>query len=109
MPYYPYDFQLSTARYDFDKSALVVTVNRCVNLPAKDAANRSRYPIQMLHEVERYRKTCISVFRHLASAKSRIKKNPAFTHRYSISTSHLFHSAAREHPIHSMALDPCIE
>ena len=32
-----------TARYDFDKSALVVTVNRCRNLPAKDASAKSRY------------------------------------------------------------------
>ena len=32
-----------TARYDFDKSALVVTVNRCKNLPAKDASAKSRY------------------------------------------------------------------
>ena len=31
-----------TARYDFDKSALVVTVNRCKNLPAKDASAKSR-------------------------------------------------------------------
>ena len=34
-----------TARYDFDKSALVVTVNRCKNLPAKDASARSRYVV----------------------------------------------------------------
>ena len=34
-----------TARYDFDKSALVVTVNRCRNLPAKDASAKSRYAI----------------------------------------------------------------
>ena len=32
-----------TSRYDFDKSALIVTVNRCKNLPAKDASAKSRY------------------------------------------------------------------
>jgi hypothetical protein len=29
-------------RYSFDKNALVVTVNRCENLPAKDSAAKSR-------------------------------------------------------------------
>ena len=29
-------------RYCFDKNALVVTVNKCQNLPAKDAAAKSR-------------------------------------------------------------------
>ena len=32
-----------TIRYSFDKNALVVTVNRCENLPAKDTAAKSRY------------------------------------------------------------------
>ncbi len=31
-----------TMRYSFDKNALVVTVNRCENLPAKDSAAKSR-------------------------------------------------------------------
>ena len=31
-----------TIRYSFDKNALVVTVNRCENLPAKDSAAKSR-------------------------------------------------------------------
>ncbi len=31
-----------TARYDFEKTALVVTINRCHNLPAKDTAAKSR-------------------------------------------------------------------
>jgi hypothetical protein len=29
-------------RYSFDKNALVVTVNRCDNLPAKDSTAKSR-------------------------------------------------------------------
>ena len=32
-----------TIRYSFDKNALVVTVNRCENLPAKDSSAKSRY------------------------------------------------------------------
>jgi hypothetical protein len=31
-----------TIKYCFEKSALVVTVNRCHNLPAKDTAAKSR-------------------------------------------------------------------
>ena len=31
-----------TIRYSFDKNALVVTVNRCENLPAKDSTAKSR-------------------------------------------------------------------
>ena len=34
-----------TIRYSFDKNALVVTVNRCENLPAKDSTAKSRYVI----------------------------------------------------------------
>lgn len=34
-----------TIRYSFEKNALVVTVNRCENLPAKDTAAKSRYVI----------------------------------------------------------------
>ena len=32
-----------TMRYCFDKNALIVTVNRCENLPAKDSAAKSRW------------------------------------------------------------------
>ena len=32
-----------TIRYSFDKNALVVTVNRCENLPAKDSTAKSRF------------------------------------------------------------------
>ena len=32
-----------TIKYSFEKNALVVTVNKCTNLPAKDAQNKSRY------------------------------------------------------------------
>ena len=31
-----------TMKYSFDKNALIVTVNRCENLPAKDSAAKSR-------------------------------------------------------------------
>jgi hypothetical protein len=31
-----------TIKYSFEKNALVVTVNKCTNLPAKDAQNKSR-------------------------------------------------------------------
>ena len=32
-----------TMKYSFDKNALIVTVNKCENLPAKDSAAKSRY------------------------------------------------------------------
>ncbi len=32
-----------TMKYSFDKNALIVTVNRCENLPAKDSNSKSRY------------------------------------------------------------------
>ena len=32
-----------TIKYSFEKNALVVTVNKCTNLPAKDSQNKSRY------------------------------------------------------------------
>ena len=38
----------STIRYSFDKNALVVTVNRCEHLPAKDSAAKSRYLLLMM-------------------------------------------------------------
>ena len=31
-----------TIKYSFEKTALIVTVNKCSNLPAKDSANNSR-------------------------------------------------------------------
>jgi len=31
-----------TMKYSFDKNALIVTVNKCENLPAKDSAAKSR-------------------------------------------------------------------
>ena len=31
-----------TVKYSFEKNALIVTVNKCTNLPAKDAANNTR-------------------------------------------------------------------
>ena len=31
-----------TMKYSFDKNALIVTVNKCVNLPPKDIAAKSR-------------------------------------------------------------------
>ena len=44
-----------TAKYDFDKSALVVTVNRCKNLPAKDASAKSRYVFQSCKRKDNFR------------------------------------------------------
>ena len=32
-----------TIKYSFEKTALVVTVNKCTNLPAKDSANNTRW------------------------------------------------------------------
>ena len=31
-----------TIKYSFEKTALIVTVNKCSNLPAKDSANNTR-------------------------------------------------------------------
>jgi len=50
----------STIRYSFDKNALVVTVNRCENLPAKDSAAKSSDPyvkLQLLPEKQHKVKT----------------------------------------------------
>ena len=33
---------LFTIKYSFEKTALIVTVNKCTNLPAKDTANNTR-------------------------------------------------------------------
>jgi len=49
-----------TIRYSFDKNALVVTVNRCENLPAKDSAAKSSDPyvkLQLLPEKQHKVKT----------------------------------------------------
>lgn len=49
-----------TIRYSFDKNALVVTVNRCENLPAKDTAAKSSDPyvkLQLLPEKQHKVKT----------------------------------------------------
>lgn len=49
-----------TMRYSFDKNALVVTVNRCENLPAKDSAAKSSDPyvkLQLLPEKQHKVKT----------------------------------------------------
>ena len=32
-----------TVKYSFEKNALIVTVNKCTNLPAKDTANNTRW------------------------------------------------------------------
>ena len=31
-----------TVKYSFEKTALIVTINKCSNLPAKDSANKTR-------------------------------------------------------------------
>jgi hypothetical protein len=49
-----------TVRYSFEKNALVVTVNKCTNLPAKDNANKSSDPyvkLQLLPEKQHKVKT----------------------------------------------------
>lgn len=49
-----------TIRYSFDKNALVVTVNRCENLPAKDSSAKSSDPyvkLQLLPEKQHKVKT----------------------------------------------------
>lgn len=49
-----------TIRYSFDKNALVVTVNRCENLPAKDSTAKSSDPyvkLQLLPEKQHKVKT----------------------------------------------------
>ena len=37
-----------TIKYSFEKTALIVTVNKCSNLPAKDSANNTRWTTFML-------------------------------------------------------------
>lgn len=60
-----------TVRYSFEKNALVVTVNKCTNLPAKDNANKSSDPyvkLQLLPEKQHkvktrvLRRTCNPVY-----------------------------------------------
>lgn len=49
-----------TVKYSFEKNALVVTVNKCTNLPAKDCQNRSSDPyvkLQLLPEKQHKVKT----------------------------------------------------
>jgi len=49
-----------TMKYSFDKNALIVTVNRCENLPAKDSAAKSSDPyvkLQLLPEKQHKVKT----------------------------------------------------
>lgn len=51
---------ISTVRYCFEKNALVVTINRCENLPAKDSAAKSSDPyvkLQLLPEKQHKVKT----------------------------------------------------
>ena len=35
----------SSVRYCFEKNALIVTINKCVNLPAKDSTAKSRLAV----------------------------------------------------------------
>lgn len=49
-----------TIKYDFDKNALIVTINKCVNLPAKDTTAKSSDPyvkLQLLPEKQHKVKT----------------------------------------------------
>jgi len=49
-----------TVRYSFEKNALVVTINKCTNLPAKDSANKTSDPyvkLQLLPEKQHKVKT----------------------------------------------------
>lgn len=49
-----------TVKYSFEKNALVVTVNKCTNLPAKDSQNKSSDPyvkLQLLPEKQHKVKT----------------------------------------------------
>jgi len=49
-----------TVKYSFEKNALVVTVNKCMNLPAKDCQNKSSDPyvkLQLLPEKQHKVKT----------------------------------------------------
>ncbi|XP_023330703.1 synaptotagmin-11, partial [Eurytemora carolleeae] len=49
-----------TVKYSFEKNALIVTVNKCTNLPAKDSLNRSSDPyvkLQLLPEKQHKVKT----------------------------------------------------
>jgi len=49
-----------TVKYSFEKNALIVTVNKCTNLPAKDAANNTSDPyvkLQLLPEKQHKVKT----------------------------------------------------
>lgn len=49
-----------TIKYSFEKNALIVTVNKCTNLPAKDAQNKSSDPyvkLQLLPEKQHKVKT----------------------------------------------------
>merc|ERR1711973_1017916 len=49
-----------TIKYSFEKTALIVTVNKCSNLPAKDSANNSSDPyvkLQLLPEKQHKVKT----------------------------------------------------
>jgi len=51
---------LFTIKYSFEKTALVVTVNKCTNLPAKDTANNTSDPyvkLQLLPEKQHKVKT----------------------------------------------------
>ena len=32
-----------TVKYSFEKTALIVTINKCSNLPAKDSTNKTRW------------------------------------------------------------------
>jgi len=57
-----------TVKYSFEKTALIVTINKCSNLPAKDATNKSSDPyvkLQLLPEKQHKVKT--RVVRHTLS------------------------------------------
>lgn len=57
-----------TVRYSFEKTALIVTINKCSNLPAKDSTNKSSDPyvkLQLLPEKQHKVKT--RVVRHTLS------------------------------------------
>ena len=43
-----------TIKYSFEKNALIVTVNKCTNLPAKDAQNKSRYEMTCILHCDRF-------------------------------------------------------
>ena len=40
-----------TIKYSFEKNALIVTVNKCSNLPVKDSTNKTRLGVRISSEL----------------------------------------------------------